>query len=230
MKTIYRNGLGLRYGRMMQAISGVHFNYSFPLPFWEAYAAVRDSRDHGAAFVSASYFDLLRNYRRYGWIVLYLFGISPVVCKSFLRGREISAARLRRRHRLRALRHQPAHERCGLPQPQPGRSCGLGEQPGGIQPRPHPRHLDAAPAVRGARGEGERQWRQLNANILQIENEYYSFIRPKRVARSGERPPRRCGAPVWSTSRCARWMSAPLTPSGSTRTSCAFSRPSSPCA
>src|SRR5450432_119711 len=31
-------------------------------------------------------------------------------------------------------------------------------------------------------------YRQLNANILQIENEYYSFIRPKRVARSGERP------------------------------------------
>jgi hypothetical protein len=29
---VYRNGLGLRYGRMMQAISGVHFNYSFPLP------------------------------------------------------------------------------------------------------------------------------------------------------------------------------------------------------
>ena len=32
------------------------------------------------------------------------------------------------------------------------------------------------------------EYRQLNANILQIENEYYSFIRPKRVARSGERP------------------------------------------
>jgi len=29
---------------------------------------------------------------------------------------------------------------------------------------------------------------QLNANLLQIENEYYSFIRPKRVANSGERP------------------------------------------
>jgi len=35
MKTIYRRGLGLRYGRMMQAISGVHFNYSFPLSFWK---------------------------------------------------------------------------------------------------------------------------------------------------------------------------------------------------
>src|SRR5215472_7123317 len=75
MKTIYRNGLGLRYGRMMQAISGVHFNYSFPMPFWETYAAIRESRDTGSAFMSASYFDLLRNYRRYGWIVLYLFGV-----------------------------------------------------------------------------------------------------------------------------------------------------------
>src|SRR6202045_2062194 len=87
MKTIYRRGLGLRYGRMMQAISGVHFNYSFPLPFWEAYADVLQSRTRGSQFVSASYFDLLRNYRRYGWIVLYLFGVSPVVCKSFLKGR-----------------------------------------------------------------------------------------------------------------------------------------------
>ncbi len=34
------------------------------------------------------------------------------------------------------------------------------------------------------------EYRQLNANILQIENEYYSFIRPKRVAASGERPTR----------------------------------------
>ena len=46
MKTVYRNGLGLRYGRMMQAISGVHFNYSFPLPFWEAWAAVRAASAH----------------------------------------------------------------------------------------------------------------------------------------------------------------------------------------
>src|SRR5438105_13941485 len=50
MKTIYRRGLGLRYGRMMQAISGVHFNYSFPLPFWEAYADVFQAHDHGAQF------------------------------------------------------------------------------------------------------------------------------------------------------------------------------------
>src|SRR5215470_19913391 len=64
MKTIYREGLGVRYGRMMQAISGVHFNYSFPARFWEAYAALRESRESGQSFISSSYFDLLRNYRR----------------------------------------------------------------------------------------------------------------------------------------------------------------------
>jgi len=39
MKTIYRHGLGMRYGRIMQAISGVHFNYSFPSKLWEVLAA-----------------------------------------------------------------------------------------------------------------------------------------------------------------------------------------------
>src|SRR5580692_55496 len=64
MKTVYRHGLGLRYGRVMQAISGVHFNYSFPKGFWEAYAAVRGSHKFDTPFISKSYFELLRNYRR----------------------------------------------------------------------------------------------------------------------------------------------------------------------
>src|SRR6201982_2341952 len=87
MKTVYRNGLGLRYGRMMQAISGVHFNYSFPQPFWETWAAARGAFGHGQPLISSCSFALLRNSRRHGGLVLYLFGVSPVVCKSFLRGR-----------------------------------------------------------------------------------------------------------------------------------------------
>jgi glutamate--cysteine ligase len=31
-------------------------------------------------------------------------------------------------------------------------------------------------------------WWQINTNVLQIENEYYATIRPKRVIRTGERP------------------------------------------
>ena len=89
MKSVYREGLGARYGRVMQAIAGVHYNYSFPEKLWDVYAATRESHAAGQDFISESYFELLRNYRRHGWIVLYLFGVSPTVCKSFLRARGV---------------------------------------------------------------------------------------------------------------------------------------------
>ena len=188
MKTVYRNGLGLRYGRMMQAISGVHFNYSFPLPFWEAYAAVRGARTHDAPFVSACYFDLLRNYRRHGWLVLYLFGVSPVVCKSFLRGRTTQ---------LEDLGGGTAYEPYATSlrmsdigyrnRNQAGLTVSVNSLEEYIRDLSHAISTPYPPyAALGVRVDGA--YRQLNANILQIENEYYSFIRPKRVARSGERP------------------------------------------
>ena len=188
MKTVYREGLGLRYGRMMQAISGVHFNYSFPLPFWEAYATLRESRDSGQQFVSSSYFELLRNYRRYGWIVLYLFGVSPVVCSSFLKGREHSLPEL-----TPGTSYEPYATSLRMSdvgyrnRNQAGLSVSVNSLDEYVRDltraisTPHPAY-----EALGVKVNGKHQ--QLNANILQIENEYYSFIRPKRVARSGERP------------------------------------------
>jgi glutamate--cysteine ligase len=188
MKTVYRNGLGLRYGRMMQAISGVHYNYSFPLPFWEAWAAVRETTATGPAFVSACYFDLLRNYRRFGWLVLYLFGVSPVVCKSFLRGRQAGltdfGAGTAFEPYATSLRMSDVGYRN---RNQSGLAVSVNSLEEYVRDltraitTPHPPY-----AALGVEVDG--QYRQLNANILQIENEYYSFIRPKRVARSGERP------------------------------------------
>jgi glutamate--cysteine ligase len=188
MKTIYRNGLGLRYGRMMQAISGVHFNYSFPLPFWEAYAALRASRAHDAAFISSSYFELLRNYRRHGWLVLYLFGVSPVVCKSFLRGRNVALEDFSRGTaylpyatslRMSDVGYRNRNQ-AGLAVSVNTLDEYVRDLTGAIS-TPYPPYEALGVKVNG-------EYRQLNANILQIENEYYSFIRPKRVAASGERP------------------------------------------
>ena len=188
MKTVYRNGLGLRYGRMMQAISGVHFNYSFPLPFWEAYAEITGTRSPGSEFVSASYFDVLRNYHRHGWLVLYLFGVSPVVCKSFLRGREVGLKELSRGTAYEPYATSLRMSDVGYRnRNQAGLEVSvntLGEYVRDLQraiTTPHPPYEALGVKVNG-------EWRQLNANILQIENEYYSFIRPKRVARTGERP------------------------------------------
>jgi glutamate--cysteine ligase len=189
MKNIYRRGLGLRYGRMMQAISGVHFNYSFPLPFWEAYAAIRESRERGTEFISSSYFDLLRNYRRYGWIVLYLFGVSPVVCKSFLRGRNAELADFTSNTAYEPYATSLRMSDVGY---RNRNQSGLSVSVNSLDE--YVRDLSSAistihpPYEALGSKDANGEYSQVNANILQIENEYYSFIRPKRVARSGERP------------------------------------------
>src|ERR1700675_4769272 len=70
MKTVYRHGLGMRYGRIMQAISGVHFNYSFSAALWDVLKGINQSQQTDQDFISEQYFGVLRNYRRYGWLVL----------------------------------------------------------------------------------------------------------------------------------------------------------------
>ncbi len=188
MKTIYRHGLGMRYGRIMQAISGVHFNYSFPADLWAALESLNRSNQPHQDFVSEQYFGVLRNYRRFGWLVLYLFGTSPAVSKGFFAGREIS---------LPALDDDTVYE----PYATSLRMSDIGYR-NKTQAKvsvsvnsleEYARDLSRAISTAyppyeklGVKVNGE--YLQLNANILQIENEYYSFIRPKRIARSGERP------------------------------------------
>ena len=188
MKTVYRNGLGVRYGRMMQAISGVHYNYSFPVGMWDHWADLTQSRERGQGFISDRYFHLLRNYRRHGWLVLYLFGVSPVVCNSFLRGRSVTLPRLSAGTSYEPYATSLRMSDIGYRnRNQAGLSVSVNSLDEYVRDlsraitTPHPPYEKLGVEVDG-------EWRQLNANILQIENEYYSFIRPKRVARSGERP------------------------------------------
>ncbi len=188
MKHVYRRGLSYRYGRVMQAIAGVHFNYSLPEGFWPVYQEIRGDRRSSQEFIDASYFALLRNFHRFGWLTLYLFGASPALCKSFLGGRPTD------------LEDFDAYT-CYAPYATSLRMSDLGyknksqatvglsvnrldEYISGLKhavSTPYPAYQEI-----GVRVDGE--YRQLNANLLQIENEYYSLIRPKRVAHSGERP------------------------------------------
>jgi len=188
MKTIYRHGLGVRYGRIMQAISGVHFNYSFSPKLWAVLEGVDQSKLPMQDFVSAQYFGVLRNYRRYGWLVLYLFGTSPAVSRSFFAGREIT---------LPALDGDTFYEPFGTSlrmsdigyrnKNQSTLSVSVNSLDEYVRDLSRAIGTPYPPYEKlGVKVDGEYQ--QLNANILQIENEYYSFIRPKRIARSGERP------------------------------------------
>jgi len=189
MKVVYRRGLGHRYGRVMQAIAGVHFNYSFPEEFWSVFADLAKSQDSGQDFRSDAYFGLIRNYRRYGWLVLYLFGSSPALCESFLLGRKVPwlqqfvpgtvfaphATSLR----MSDLGYKNKSQ-AGLHVSVNSLAHYVRDLTHAIT-TPSPEYETIGVKVNG-------EYRQLNANILQIENEFYSFIRPKRVAHYQERP------------------------------------------
>jgi glutamate--cysteine ligase len=170
-KTLYRNGLGHRYGRRMQTISGIHYNWSLP------------------DVSSEQYFGLIRNFRRHAFLLLYLFGASPAACSTFVAGRQ---------HQLQTLNASTMY----LPHATSLRMGRLGYQSDAQSSlavsynslqgyaeslqdaltRPYPAY--EAIGVRGPNGE----YRQLATTLLQIENEFYGTIRPKRVIRLGERP------------------------------------------
>lgn len=188
MKTAYRRGLGYRYGRHMQTIAGVHFNYSLPAHFWPLYQdALGDPRD-ADEFRSEHYLGLVRNFRRFGWLVLYLFGASPALCRCFVREEPAGLLPLGNDSLFAPYATSLRMSDLGYSNQNQSRIVislnGLEE---------YIRDLSLAirtpePAYQGIGVEVDGEYRQLSANQLQIENEYYSSIRPKRVARSGERP------------------------------------------
>jgi glutamate--cysteine ligase len=192
LKHVYRRGLALRYGKAMQCIAGIHYNYSLPEQLWTVIAQsdgiMEERRTALRDFQSESYIATIRNFRRYSWLLMYLFGASPALAKGFLRGRP---------HQLETLSDDTLY----LPYATSLRMSDLGYQndaQSGLRPhenslesyvtslmdavnRPYPPYAEV-----GTKKDGE--WVQLSTNILQIENEYYSTIRPKRVIRTGERP------------------------------------------
>lgn len=190
MKTVYRRGLGYRYGRVMQVISGVHFNYSVPEPFWQLYYKLENSTLSLQAFRNDSYMGLVRNLQRFGWLIPYLMGASPAVCKSFF-GDKLTE--------LDVFDNSTYYEpyatslRMGDIGYQNSKEEGLGIKANYDSLEKYVDSLRCAISTPAALWENigvvvDGQWRQLNANILQIENEYYSTVRPKTVLSGLEKP------------------------------------------
>ena len=191
MKTVYRYGLGHRYGRLMQAIAGIHYNFSMPEAYWEQAWQSAGRPGKKADYISERYLGLIRNFRRYSWLLIYLFGASPAVCATFLRGRG--------NHGLQPFDAEA--KSLYLPYGTALRMGGLGYNSDAQKHlnvcynsldkyvktlssaimQPHP---DYSAIPSGQDGD----YQQLNDSLLQIENEFYSPIRPKRVANSGETP------------------------------------------
>ena len=190
MKHVYRRGLAWRYGRIMQVIAGIHFNFSLPDEFWAVYQQQEHDTGSLQDFRSESYFGLIRNLQRFGWLILYLFGASPAICKSFLDGKTTT------------LLEFDDHS-CYGPLATSLRMSNVGytnrtEKKSGVNvcynslekyitsltqatQTPWPPYEQIGVKVNG-------EYRQLNANILQIENEYYASMRPKQPPQGNEKP------------------------------------------
>jgi glutamate--cysteine ligase len=191
MKRVYRNGLSARYGRMMQAIAGIHYNFSLPEVFWEQAWDDAGRPDSLQIFKTEGYLGLIRNFWHQVWLLIYLLGASPAVCASFLAGN--------RNHHLQPF--DAMGNTLHLPYATSLRMGDLGYNSDAQKSMSicynkldtyietlrsaivtsHPGYADFP-----LTDEGELP--QLNDSLLQIENEFYSPIRPKRVTRSGEAP------------------------------------------
>ncbi|WP_210397227.1 glutamate--cysteine ligase [Motiliproteus sediminis] len=188
LKHIYRVGLEYRYGRVMQSIAGIHYNFSAPEELWPLLKQMDGSPLSNQAYRSARYFGLIRNFRRHSWLLIYLFGASPALDRRFVADRPHGleqfdddtlygpyATSLRMSDLGYSNRAQSTLNVCynTLDNYVHTLSDAIA--------RPYPQYQQIGVKVDG-------HYRQLNTNLLQIENEYYSDIRPKRVAASGERP------------------------------------------
>ena len=190
MKNVYRRGLGYRYGKVMQVIAGIHVNLSMADTFWELWKDALKQDLQLQSFINDQYFRLIRNLQRVGWLIPYLFGASPAVDKSFSHQgvRDLQAwddntlyAEYATSLRLGDIGYTNHRENeIGV------KACydNLSEY---VKCLTRAIETPYAPYEEiGVKVNGE--YRQLNANILQIENEYYSTVRPKQVAHSNEKP------------------------------------------
>ncbi len=190
MKTVYRRGLGHRYGRVMQVISGVHFNYSPADAFWPMFQGLEQDSGRPRDFIDRHYFRMVRNLKRYGWLIPYLFGASPAVCKSFIGDKKTSLLEFNASTYFEPFATSLRMGDIGYTN---SREKGVGINVCYDSLNSYVESLSYA--INTSCPEWERigtvvngRYEQLNTNILQIENEHYSTVRPKQIAGSLEKP------------------------------------------
>ncbi len=185
-KHVYREGLSLRYGRKMQTIAGAHYNWSLPDEFWAVLKDCCAAQSQAQDYASERYFGLIRNFLRYGWLVPYLFGASPALCESFLQGQPSDLPEL-----VAGTRYAPYatslrmsdlgyHNRAQANLVVSVNSiCEYTQALEAAIRTPDPFYTEIGVH------EGSH-WKQLSANLMQTESEFYAAIRPKRTG--AERP------------------------------------------
>lgn len=194
LKTLYRSGLGVRYGRRMQTIAGLHYNLSFGDNLFLSWQKEINNKDSLQNFKNNKYLGLIRNFKRLTSLILYLFGASPSVCPCFLEGRE---------HDLETLLPNSLYNKTLYKPYSTSLRMGKLGYTNSVQDELDIRYNNLPEYISGLRSaiqtpfssftkigvdDKNRNPIQINDHILQIENEYYSPIRPKQITNDNETP------------------------------------------
>ena len=191
MKHVYRQGLAHRYGKSMQTIAGIHYNFSLPGTFWSLMKTLANDSRELIDYQSEGYLALIRNFRRYSWLLMYLFGASPAMNRCFLDQHPDTSLQLESAGDSTRLMPWATSLRMSdlgyNNKAQSSLNICYNKLNNYVEGLWQAVHMPCTAYERiGLRKNGE--YLQLNTNLLQIENEYYSPIRPKRATLSGEKP------------------------------------------
>ena len=177
-KRTYRNGLSHRYGRIMQAISGIHFNYSLPEQIWKS-SIFREERPVSKKLRATIYFRTLRNLHRMNWLILYLFGASPIATKNFLSTKHTGFQKLDDQAYYLPFATSLRMSDLGYQNINQSKAAislnSLQEYINDLKQAT----LTKSDDFQKIDKETTEAYPQINSNILQIEDEYYAVCRPK---------------------------------------------------
>ncbi|PJZ68564.1 glutamate--cysteine ligase [Leptospira perolatii] len=183
-KTAYRHGLGLRYGRKMQTISGVHYNFSFSNLFFRQIFG-KEIAKFDKQEISETYLNVTRNFFRKVQDVLYLTGATPAFDETFLPVPVDFPFSRFKSHTVYAP------FATSLRMSEIGYTSKVQEKLN-IHYNSLLEYIDGlCAAVNTVNPEYVKFGgfpSQLNPNYLQIENEFYSPVRPKQIPKNEERP------------------------------------------
>jgi glutamate--cysteine ligase len=186
-KTIYRRGLGHRYGRKMQTISGVHVNISFSKPLMEWVSKNRYGVKLTRDIQSEIYLDTIRNFNRYSFLILYFFGASPAMHKSFTKKNPLLQEYNNDTYFGQYATTLRLSELGYTSQVQKNIFISTNSIQEYIESLCYAINTQYTPYTK-FNDISKKEKHQLNDHYLQLENEYYALIRPKQIPKNDERP------------------------------------------
>ena len=184
LKHVYRKGLKVRYGPTMQCVSGMHYNFSVEKNSLSKFINSDDQK-----MIDEAYLSLIRNFKRLYWFVLLMYGQTNIVDSSFVKNREHNLDKLSSDDmylkdatslRMSEIGYQSKAQK-NLDIKYNSLDDFLKEIKKAIT---IPFSEFSNKGLKDSQGD----YQQISDGIIQIENEYYDSIRPKRSSYNNYRP------------------------------------------